>query len=268
MLHHWGTPYRDGDGKLLGMICCSTDITERYDQLNELRSRAEASELAHQQLTDLFSSATSHLNERIQALADTLEQPGPSSLDQALSILEELRVHGASLKRALIAQEQVPLLPTRLDELATEVLDILHGAAEQKQLRLELDIDRRSRTTLLVDAKSLREALRHLGLYVIDLAEDGGVRLRIAASPKQERMDVRITIEGLPGTRRREMRAYSLAELTRDYPAHTSSRNSLSLNIAQHLISSIGGELQVSHAPGQGCCAVVDLLLSRQEQHP
>lgn len=268
VLHHWGTPYRDSDGKLLGMICCSTDITERYDQLNELRNRAEASELAHQQLTDLFSSATSHLNERIQALADTLEQPGPSSLDQALSILEELRVHGASLKRALIAQEQVPLLPTRLDELATEVLDILHGAAEQKQLRLELDIDRRSRTTLLVDAKSLREALRHLGLYVIDLAEDGGVRLRIAASPKQERMDVRITIEGLPGTRRREMRAYSLAELTRDYPAHTSSRNSLSLNIAQHLISSIGGELQVSHAPGQGCCAVVDLQLSRQEQRP
>ncbi|MFJ3261696.1 response regulator [Pseudomonas sp. NPDC086581] len=267
VLHHWGTPYRDGDGNLLGMICCSTDITERYDQLNEQRSRAEASELAHQQLTDLFTSATTHLNERIEALAHTLAQPGATDLDQALAILEELRVHGASLKRALIAQDEVPLLPTRLDELAAEVLDVLHAPADQKQLPLKLEADSRSRKSLLVDAKSLREALRHLGLYVIDLTDEGSVQLRIAASPKQQQMGVRITVEGLPGSKRSEMRAYSLSELTRDYPARNPARNSLSLNIAQHLINSIGGELQVTHLPGQGCCATVHLLLSRQGDH-
>lgn len=263
VLHHWGTPYRDGDGNLLGMICCSTDITERYDQLNELRSRAEAGELAHQQLTDLFTSATTHLNERIEALADTLAQPNATDLDQALAILGELKVHGASLKRALIAQDEVPLLPTRLDELAAEVLEALHAQADPKQLPLKLEADSRSRQSLLVDAKSLREALRHLGLYVIDLTDDGSVQLRIAASPKQQQMGVRITLEGLPGNRRREMRAYSLSELTRDYPARNPARNSLSLNIAQHLVNSIGGELQVSHLPGQGCCATVHLLLQQ-----
>jgi two-component system sensor histidine kinase EvgS/two-component system response regulator EvgA len=263
VLHHWGTPYRDGDGNLLGMICCSTDITERYDQLDELRSRAEASELAHQQLTDLFTSATTHLNERIEALAGTLAQPNATDLDQALAILEELRVHGGSLKRALIAQDEVPLLPARLDELAAEVLDVLHAQADQKQLPLKLETDSRSRKELLVDAKSLREALRHLGLYVIDLTDDGSVQLRITASPKQQQMGVRITLEGQPGSKRREMRAYSLSELTRDYPARNPARNSLSLNIAQHLINSIGGELQVSHLPGQGCCATVHLLLQQ-----
>ncbi|QIE87741.1 response regulator [Pseudomonas nitroreducens] len=261
VLHHWGTPYRDGEGNLLGMICCSTDITERYDQLEELRSRAEAGELAHQQLTDLFTSATTHLNERLQALADTLGQPGGPALDQAQAILDELRVHGASLKRALIAQDEVPLLPSRLDELASEVLEALHGVAGQKQLALKLETDSRSRKRLLVDAKSLREALRHLGLYVIDLTDDGSVRLCIAATPKQEQMAVRITVEGLPGSRRREMRAYSLSELTRDYPARNPARSSLSLSIAQHLINSIGGELQVSHLPGQACSATVHLLL-------
>ncbi|WP_447748334.1 response regulator [Pseudomonas nicosulfuronedens] len=264
VLHHWGTPYRDGDGNLRGMICCSTDITERYDQLNELRSRAEASELAHQQLTDLFTSATTHLNERIQALADTLEQPGSGDLEQARAILEELRVHGASLKRALIAQDEVPLLPARLDELATEVLDVLQGQAEQKHLPLKLEADARSRQTVLVDAKSLREALRHLGLYVIDLTDSGSVRLKITASPKQEQLGVRLTLEGIPSSKRRELRAYSLSELTMDYPARNPARNSLSLNIAQHLINSIGGELQVSHLAEQGCCATVHLLLSRQ----
>lgn len=262
VLHHWGTPYRDENGNLLGMICCSTDITERYDQLNEWRRRAEAGELAHQQLTDLFSSATGHLNERIQALADSLAQSGAGDLDQALAILEELRVHGASLSRALIAQDEVPLLPTRLDELAAEVVDVLHSPADQKRLALTLDADSRSRQTVLVDAKSLREALRHLGLYVIDLTDSGGVRLRLVASPKQERLGVRIQLEGLPLAPRHELRAYSLSELTRELPARNPARNSLSLNIAQHLINSIGGELQVSHLPGQGCSVTVHLLLS------
>lgn len=261
VLHHWGTPYRDGDGNLIGMICYSTDITERYDQLNELRNRAEASELAHQQLTDLFTSATTHLNERIQALADTLAEPGSTSLDQAQAILEELRVHGASLKRALIAQDEVPLLPTRLDDLAAEVLDVLRAQADQKQVGLKLEVDARSRQRVLIDAKSLREALRHLGLYVIDLTDNGSVQLRIAASPKAEQLGVRISLEGLPGGRQRELRAYSLSELTRDYPTRNPARNSLSLNIAQHLINSIGGELQVSHLPEQGCRATVHLLL-------
>ena len=96
---------------------------------------------------------------------------------------------------------------------------------------------------------------------MIDLTDDGSVRLCIAATPKQEQMAVRITVEGLPGSRRREMRAYSLSELTRDYPARNPARSSLSLSIAQHLINSIGGELQVSHLPGQACSATVHLLL-------
>lgn len=262
VLHHWGTPYRDHDGNLVGMICCSTDITERYDQLNELRTRAEANELAHQQLTDLFTSATTHLNERLEALAGTLAQPDATALREAHTILEELLVHGASLKRALIAQEEVPLLPTYLDELAAEVLNVLHVQADQKQLALKLEASARSRKALLVDARSLREALRHLGLYVIDLTDVGSVRLHIVASPKQQQMGVRITLEGLPADERREMRAYSLSELTRGYPVRKQARNSLSLNIAHHLINSIGGELQVSHLPGQGCCATVHLLLS------
>ncbi|MCJ1879644.1 response regulator [Pseudomonas nitroreducens] len=262
VLHHWGTPYRDQDGNLVGMICCSTDITERYDQLNELRIRAEANELAHQQLTDLFTSATIHLNERLEALAGTLAQSDTTALGEAHTILEELLVHGASLKCALIAQEEVPPLPTYLDELAAEVLSVLHVQADQKQLPLKLEASTRLRKALLVDAQSLREALRHLGLYVIDLTDDGSVRLRIAATQKQQQMGVRITLEGLPIDERHEMRAYSLSELTRDYPVRKQARNSLSLNIAQHLINNIGGELQISHLPGQGCCATVHLLLS------
>lgn len=262
VLHHWGTPYRDSDGSMLGMICCSTDITERYDQLNELRARAEGSELAHQQLTDLFTTATTHLNERLQALSDTLERQSPAPLEEAQAILEELRIHGASLKRALIAQDETPLQPARLDEIAAEVLDVLRNRADQKQLQLNLKVDSRSRQAVLIDANSLREALRQLGLYLIALTDSGAVNLRIDASPKAGQLALRLTLEAVPGAQRRELRAYSLSELTMEYPVHHQARHSLSLNIARHLINSIGGELQVSHLPDQGCSATVHLLLS------
>jgi two-component system sensor histidine kinase EvgS/two-component system response regulator EvgA len=268
VLHHWGTPYRDGDGTLLGMICCSTDITERYDQLNELRSRAEAGELAHQQLTDLFTSATTHLNERIQALAEQLQEPNTGQLDQARAILEELRLHGASLKRALIAQDDVPLQAARLDELAAELVEELRGRAEQKQLHLQLDSDSRSRQAVLVDARSLREALRHLLLYVIELTDQGSVQVRLATTQKADGLGVRLSLEGVAPAGKKELRAYSLSELTMDLPARNPARNSLSLNIAQHLINSLGGELHVSHLAGQGCSASVHLLLARAEKHP
>lgn len=259
VLHHWGTPYRDAQGKLLGMICCSTDITPRYEQLDALRARAEAAELAQQQLTDLLESVSQHMEAGLAALCETLGAVNATATEQ----LRELQEHMQSLQDALeplsTADEQHS--PVNLAELAVAVLRELRGPADQKQLHLFLDTDGPSRSNVIADHQRLHDLLRHLGRYVIDLTQAGEVRLSLVGFPKRNHLGVRMTFRGSPQRSDDAIRAYSLAELTDEHEAPSQKRNHLDLHIAQHLTSKLGGELHLSHIPDQGVTATLHLLL-------
>lgn len=256
VLHHWGTPYRDTQGNLQGMICCSTDITQRYEQLDALRARAETAELAQQQLTDLLESVSQQLGAGLTTLGKAL---GASASAQ----LSELQEHLQSLRNALepppIAVEQQP--PLNLAELAVAVLRELRGPADHKQLNLFLDTDGPSRNNVIADHQRLHDLLRHLGRYVIDLTLTGEVRLSLVCVPKGNRLGVRVTFRGSPQHSNDSIRAYSLAELTDEHEASSQKRNHLDLNIARHLTSKLGAELHLSHIPEYGVTATLHLLL-------
>lgn len=259
VLHHWGTPYRDADGRMLGMICCSTDITRRYEELAELRTRADSGELSAEQMTDLLRITSRELGVRLDMLDDTLGTLQGERLEDARAQLEVLRTQWAGLRSALDKTSEQPQgLPVRLDELADDVLQDLRKQASQRQLALKLEEMPATLRPVVVDRQRLRDVLYHLGFHVIETTRSGWVRLSVAVSPKQRRLGVRITLHGAPASGER-VRAYSLAELTEEEAP--SVRHTLSLNIARHLVSTIGGELHVSHLPEQGAVATIHLLL-------
>lgn len=253
VLHHWGTPYRDAEGKMLGMICCSTDITARYEQLDALRARAEQAELAQRQLLELFDSVSQQLGAGLAGLGATLA---------ASEQLSDLQRHLEQLQGALQAPApEAQTIAVDLTELAVQVLRDLRGRAEQKHISLFLDSDNLPRSSVMADRTRLHELLCHLGRYAIDLTSTGEVRLSLACTTKQTHLGVRMTFRGSPETTVEPQRAYSLTELTREASRAEQPRNRLDLNLARHLANQIGAELHVSHLPEQGLTVTLHLLL-------
>ncbi len=253
VLHHWGTPYRDTEGKMLGMICCSTDITARYEQLDALRARAEHAELAQRQLLELLDSVSQQLGAGLASLGATLE--ASEQLSELQRQLEQLQ----SALQAPIPEAQTTAVA--LTELAVQVLRDLRGRAEQKQISLFLDSDNLPRSSVMADRARLHELLFHLGRYAIDLTLAGEVRLSLACTTKQTHLGVRMTFRGSPEPTAEPQRAYSLTELTREASTAEQPRNRLDLNLARHLASQLGAELQVTHLPEQGVTVTLHMLL-------
>lgn len=264
VLHHWGTPYRDVEGNMLGMICCSTDITRRYEQLDALRARAESSELAQQKLLELVDNASQLLATGLADLESTLAI-GNSGYGEASEQVRRLAAQLHSLQDALQpadASDQIQA-PVNLAELAVQVLRELRGAADQKQLSLFLDTDALSRGSVMADRQRLHELLCHLGRHAIALTQAGEVRLSLACTARQAGVDVRLTFRGSPEPAAEAPRAYSLAELTREVATPVQARDRLDLHLSRHLAEKLGAELHVSHLPEQGLTATLQLTLPR-----
>jgi len=259
VLHHWGTPYRDAQGNLLGMICCSTDITQRYEQLEAQRVRAETAELAQRHSADLLESVNQHLGASLAALGETLSTDSAGATKQIQEIQGYLRSLQDALEKTSELRQQQTVV--ELAELVDDVLLDLRNPANQKQLGLHLDVDGASRHPVLTDRQRLADLLRHLGRYVIDLTPTGEVRFSLVSTLKQKKLGTRITLQSNSNRTSHTPRAYSLAELTADPGEPAQGRNSLDLNIARHLASRLGAELHLNHQADQGVVATLHFLL-------
>ncbi|MEG1814723.1 response regulator [Pseudomonas sp.] len=262
VLHHWGTPYRDQEGNLLGMICCSTDITQRYEQLDGLRVRAEKAELAQQQLTELLASISQQLGDGLTSLADTLVAEDAAQVAARLQV-QQLQQHLNCLHDALTqpSDDDAQIGPIDIAEVLAVVTGKLRTSADTKRLKQYIEVNEPSHLSVTVHRKRLFDLLLHLGRYVIDLTCDGEVRWKVVATVKDMNLGARLSIEGIPLNNVQARRSYSLSELTHESDAAGAKRNSLDLNIARHLALQLGAELHITRGAENSVTTTLHLLL-------
>ncbi|SDN47746.1 response regulator [Pseudomonas jinjuensis] len=277
VLHHWGSPYRDVAGDLLGMVCCSTDITERQDQLQAVRSAKEQAELGNQQKLDFLVSASHEFSVPLQALRGmlrmvlkraTLNDEDRAALTFAddtagemLKLVNDLRGI-ASLE---CGEAQVARQPARLEELASLAVAAQHAHAEGKGLELRVELNEAARRPLLTDPRRFRDALEYLLEYVIRLTESGWVRLGIQAEAQGQDVAVRIEISGAPHEQPDPLRVYSLDELAEATASRLKRLTPVGLTIARRLVESLHGELVSISPPEQGAMVSVHMRMEPLE---
>ncbi|WP_043310661.1 response regulator [Pseudomonas sp. ML96] len=273
ILHHWGTPYRDASGNLLGMVCGSADITERQDQLQAVRAAKEQAELGNRKKLDFLVSASHEFGLPLQALCGMLDMVlGRAELNEAddealhfaastardlLQLVAELQ----GIARVEDGQDRVQCQATRLDELVGAVVQGLHAEAESRGLELQLRIAESAQQPVLTDPVRLGEALRHLLLHALRNTVAGRVRLGVQAQPDGERIAVRLEISGSPREQADPLRIYSLAELAEETARQMERNSPVGLTIARRLVEMLQGELVTASPPERGVTLSVHLLL-------
>lgn len=181
-IYHWMLPYKDSEGNISGMIAGWIDISERERLMGMVQdaNRAKTTFLA-----TMSHEIRTPLNAVIGMLEIALKKSEQGVLDRfaievasgaAHSLLDLI---GDILDIARIESGKLSLTPGRanLGELVRSVARIFDGLAEQKNLKLELEIDARADCDVLIDPLRFKQVISNLVSNAIKFTTEGEVRL-------------------------------------------------------------------------------------------
>lgn len=266
VFYHWGRPYHDANGKLLGAICGSIDVTGRDDVLRELRSaNSRMASIASGKarfIASMGSELQGPLRNVLAMVELALNQDDPtrrteplivarSLADNLLQVLDDLQ----TLSRAELGRLRLQTEAVDLRVLLERQLQTLREAAQAKGLTLQVDFDLALKTRVWCDPQRVRQVLDNLLGNAIKNTEQGSVLLRLHARGKSKglvevQIDVIDTGVGISLEEQEDIFLPFHTPLASEDIGRGST--GLGLALSRSLIELMGGDLTLTSAPGSG----------------
>lgn len=266
VFYHWGRPYHDANGKLLGAICGSIDVTGRDDVLRELRSaNSRMASIASGKarfIASMGSELQGPLRNVLAMVELALNQDDPSRrteplivarslADNLLQVLDDLQ----TLSRAELGRLRLQTEAVDLRVLLERQLQTLREAAQAKGLTLQVDFDLALKTRVWCDPQRVRQVLDNLLGNAIKNTEQGSVLLRLHARGKSKglvevQIDVIDTGVGISLEEQEDIFLPFHTPLASEDIGRGST--GLGLALSRSLIELMGGDLTLTSAPGSG----------------
>lgn len=273
VLHHWGKPYRDAGGRLLGMICGSADITGRQDRLRAIEADKQQAELGNRQKLNFLVRASNEFSLPLGAMHGMLEvvlqratlEPADREalewIDSTSRGLLKLTADLRQVARLESGEEQPQQAPLRLDELLRAAIDAVATTAHGKGLALDMQVAPELDRVLLGDPSLLREVLDYLLAYLIRETGSGTLLVSLHGQVEDSRLAIRLNATGTGAQGEDPLALYSLEELAADAARQLLQDAPVGLIVAKRLVSLLQGELVLASPPGQGTTVSVHLAL-------
>ncbi|MBQ7680420.1 MAG: Hpt domain-containing protein, partial [Butyrivibrio sp.] len=253
---------RDEWGRLVRVLWLSEDINEEKKERDKLLDMSERAIAANEAKSSFLSNVSQEIHTPINRLLDRNETILRESDDrQVLACAEDIRTAGQTLlgivndilDYSLIETGRMELLPVDYD-LADILADLLHAIrpkAEEKKLKLNLDIDRTLPKRLHGDAVRVRQIILNLLTNAVKYTEKGAVTFTIGYEKNLDEtdtvlMDVAVMDTGI-GIRHEDMdRIFSKFDrIEGDKDGATGGGAGLGLNITKRLLEMMNAELEV-----------------------
>lgn len=273
VLHHWGKPYRDAAGRLLGMICGSADITGRQDRLRAIEADRLQAQLSNQQKLNFLLRASNEFSLPLGAMHGLLEMVlqraslAPADrealewIDDTSRNLLKLTADLRQSARLESGEEQAQALPLRLDQLLREAIESAASALQARKLAVDLQIAAELGQTLLGDPQLLRKILDYLLAYLIRENSAGTLRISLHGQLDASLLAIRLNAAPLLGNSPDPLAVYSLEELAADAARQMLQDAPVGLIVARRLVDLLHGELVLASPPGEGTTVSLHLSL-------
>lgn len=274
-IHHWVTPYRDRQGRVLGLMNGWIDITERERLARQLREAMRQADEANRAKSVFLATMSHEIRTPMNAVIGILElalkraetgRVDRSSIEIAYASAKSLlELIGDILDIARIESGRLSLSPKRanLRELVESVARVFEGLARQKRLSLVLEIDSSINGDVLLDAMRFKQILSNLVSNAIKFTDEGSIRIRIdGRQVEPSLLQVNLCVEdtgiGISlGDQQQLFRPF--AQVNRNL--QNTEGTGLGLVISRSLCEMMGGRLVMSSELGQGTRIDVELRL-------
>ncbi len=258
--------FRNSEGRVVGVVGCATDISDRIafeEELTRARDQAEAANRAKSEFLAVISHEirtpmngilgmahlllNTALNPTQHDYAATIQSSGEALLTILNDILEFSRLESGRTR----VEQQDFALRDALDG----VVALMIPRARDKDIALNLDVAADVPDRLAGDAARLRQVLLNLVGNAVKFTERGGVAVSVFLLGRKDgkyllRFDVRDTGIGIPA----EARSHLFTSFTQA-DSSISRRfggTGLGLAISKRLVELMDGEIGVDSEPGRG----------------
>ena len=268
-------PLFDRNGKVINLLETAVDVTELYQQKEELR-RAMEQAMAADRAKSYFLATMSHeLRTPLNAVLGFSEllQGGDVSQEDQLDYLRSINCAGSALLNLIndvldlskLEADQMNITPVRTDlpKLAEEIVAVFQLKAKQKNIALVSQLSG-TRCPVYVDHLRIRQILLNLVGNAIKFTHQGQVTVTIdfrpAAAGGTGELSILVADTGI-GIAQEQLRKifdpFFQAEGTRGNRVYEGS--GLGLAISMRLAQRMGGTIEAASEPGRGSAFTVRL---------
>ena len=259
-------PLKDRQGKVVGLVGVSRDITDHKRAEQELQRAKELAEEANRTKSQ-FLAVTSHelrspmnvilgmtelaLEEVLPAEARDCLETVKDSADSVLALLNDM-IDLSRIEAGKLVFESVPF---SLRRMVGETARLMQVRANEKGLTLDAEVAAATPDWVRGDPLRLRQILLNLLSNAIKFTEEGKIVVRLdvaeqAADAAAIRFSVADTGVGIEAAVRQKIFAPFFQAATAATPSKGGT--GLGLTIATNLVAMMGGRIELETAPGQG----------------
>ena len=251
-------PLFDSQGRLIGALSISQDITNTKRAEESLEARRRLSEMGA-----LAASMAHEIRNPLNAIGMSIQrlqtefQPASNQVEYS-AFMETLR-HEIQRLNDLIEKFLAVARTSRLQKTSSNLTRMIQSIIELFKIQAEsgkinISIKAEKEIWALCDNDAIKQVLINVIKNGIEAVNSGG-NIEISTSERDGKAIISIKDNG-PG-----IRDISLAMK----PFHTTKKDGtgLGLSTASKLVSDHGGQLSIESAPGQGC--TVNIVLPQQE---
>ncbi|ASQ46181.1 ATP-binding protein [Legionella clemsonensis] len=260
-------PLHDSDGKIIGMLGISADITERKQMESDLKLAKEAAEAADRAKTEFIANMSHDLRTPISGvigMAEILED----ALDDNEHKTEAHMIHDSGeellsmfndilddIKAGNINYEEVQEEAFDLYESINDLIKLELPTATAKKLGLHLEIDEAVPRNIISDRKKIQRILLNLLGNAIKFTQAGNITVQVKCVERNnDRIKVQFTVSdtgiGIP----KEWHSKIFERFFRSTPSYKGIYKGygLGLHIASSYVNLLGGQITLTSKEGEG----------------
>lgn len=261
-------PLKDKNDEIIGMVGISVDITKLKEIEQALGAAKEAAESANQAKTEFLSNMRHDIRTPLSGIIGFSELLKSASKEAHIKEYADnlvasshalLHLMDEVLEAVRVSSGEIPLLKRKfnLSQLFEQVIALCKARANEKQLKLTLELDNKLPNFAIGDKIRIYRIALELISNALNFTDDGFVTL-IVKLAKQEngKLVIKMTVTdsgmGIPKDKQQDIYV-QFKRLTPSYQGIYKGAG-LGLYVVKQFIDELSGEIYVESEPHKGTC--------------
>ncbi|RCS53033.1 response regulator [Bremerella cremea] len=264
------------DGASTQILTAMRDITKQRRTENELREARSRAEAANQTKSEFLANMSHEIRTPMTAIlgyTDLLaeEQHREVSLNDRMEYINTIRRNGEhllmiindilDLSKIEAGKMTVESVPTRIDMVVREVMELMQVKAAAKGLALSATIETKIPKVIPCDPIRLRQILVNLVGNAIKFTEIGCVRVQCRYDSTSKAVQIAVEDSGIGMTEMQMERLFQAFVQADNSMTRRFGGTGLGLRISKRLAEILGGDITITSEIGIGSTFCVSLFI-------